>query len=474
MPEPRRCAHSAGSSRAPDAGSVATHHDLLIIGTGSGNTILTPELDDWDVAIVERDVFGGTCLNRGCIPSKMYVYVADLAELARQGPALGVHTSYDGCDWKAIRDRVFGRIDAIAEAGEAYRESLDHVTVYRGSGAFVAPRQLAVGDDVITADHVVLAAGARPHIPDVPGLAAVPYHTSDTIMRLDALPEHLVVVGGGYIGAELSHVFGSLGSRVTLITRGDTLLRDEDDDVRLRFTECMADRFELLSSTQLLAARERDGNIELDVSVAGSHRTVRGDSVLIATGRVPNSDELGVERAGVAVDAQGFVITDEYLRTSAPGVWALGDLCNPAMLKHAANADARVISHNLAHPDALRAVDRRFLPHAVFGWPQVASVGPTERELRAQGVPYVCSLRAYASTAYGWAMEDTTSFCKLLAHRDTRQLLAAHIIGPQAPTLIQQLIQGMRFGQTVDEMAVDQYYIHPAMSEVVEQALLGL
>jgi mycothione reductase len=453
---------------------VAKHHDLLIIGTGSGNTILTPGFDHWDVGIVERDAFGGTCLNRGCIPSKMYVYAADLAELARQGPALGVETRYDGCDWKAIRDRVFGRVDAIAESGEAYRESLDNVTVYRGSGTFVAPRRLTVADDIVTADHVVIAAGARPDIPDVPGLSAVPFHTSDTIMRVDALPEHLIVVGGGYIGAELSHVFGSLGSTITVVTRGDTLLRDEDDDVRMRFTECMSHRFEVLLSTQLLAARERDGNVELDVSVDGEHRTVRGDCLLVATGRLPNSDDLGVARAGVQVDPHGFVVTDAYLRTSAPGVWALGDICNPAMLKHAANADARVISHNLLHPDALRAADRRFLPHAVFGWPQVASVGPTERALRAQGVPYVCSRRPYASTAYGWAMEDTTSFCKLLAHRDTRQLLAAHIIGPQAPTLIQQLIQGMRFGQTVDEMATEQYYIHPAMSEVVEQALLDL
>ena len=153
---------------------------------------------------------------------------------------------------------------------------------------------------------------------------------------------------------------------------------------------------------------------------------------------------------------------------------ALGDICHAAQLKHAANADAKIVAHNLAHPGDLRAVDRRFLPHAVFGHPQVASVGPTERELSADGVPYVSCTRDYASTAYGWAMEDTTSFVKLLAHRDTRRLLGAHIIGPQASTLIQQLIQGMRFDQTVDEMARDQYYIHPALTEVVEQALLEL
>jgi mycothione reductase len=196
--------------------------------------------------------------------------------------------------------------------------------------------------------------------------------------------------------------------------------------------------------------------------------------LLVATGRVPNSDELGVAATGVDVDALGFVITDEYLRTSATGVWALGDICNPAMLKHAANEDARVIAHNVVSPGDLRAVDRRFLPHAVFGHPQVASVGATERELSAADVPITVSLKPYGSSAYGWAMEDTESLCKLIAHRDTRQLLGAHIVGPQASTLLQQLIQGMQFGLTVDQMARGQYYIHPAPTEVVEQALLDL
>jgi mycothione reductase len=455
------------------------HHDLLIIGTGSGNSIIGPEHDDLDIAIVERDRFGGTCLLRGCIPSKMYVYAADLAELARSGPRLGVDTRMHGVDWKAIRDRVFERIDAISDGGEAYRESLDNVTVYRGDARFIGERRVVVGDEVITADQIVLAAGARPMIPDVPGLADVGFHTSDTIMRIDELPEHLLVVGGGYIAAELAHVFGALGSRVTIVARGDTLLRAEDDDIRMRFTECTRRRFDVLCSTQVLAAREgglATGNrsIELDVSVDGDHRTIEGDMLLIATGRIPNGDELQVEAAGVALDTLGYVVTDEHLRTTAPGVWALGDICNPDMLKHAANADARVVAHNLVHPEALRAIDRRFMPHAVFGYPQVASVGATERELLHAEVPIRVAVQQYGSTAYGWAMEDEHGLCKVIAHAETRQVLGAHIVGAQASTLIQQLIQGMRFGLTVDQMAREQYYIHPALTEVVEQALLQL
>jgi mycothione reductase len=456
------------------------HHDLLIIGTGSGNSVIGPEHDHLDIAIVERDVFGGTCLNRGCIPSKMYVYAADLAELARSGPALGVDTRFHGSDWKAIRDRVFDRIDPIAAGGEAYRKGLDNFTVYQGDGRFVGERALRVVgdglDETVTADQVVIAAGGRVSVPDVPGLQDVPFHTSDTIMRIDELPEHLLVYGGGYIAAELAHVFGALGVRITIIARSATMLTFEDDDIRMRLTEVYRHRpgFDVLCSTQVLAARRGGEGIELDISVDGEHRTITGDMLLVATGRVPNTDELDVAATGVDVDTLGFVLTDEHLRTTAPGVWALGDICNPAMLKHAANEDARVVAHNIVSLDDLLVIDRSALPHAVFGHPQVASVGATERELSAAGVPITVSLKPFGASAYGWAMEDTESLCKVIAHRETRLLLGAHIVGPQAATLLQQLVQGMRFGLTVDQMARGQYYIHPALTEVVEQALLDL
>ena len=450
------------------------HFDLVIIGAGSGNTLLTPFFDDWNVAIVERDTFGGTCLNRGCIPSKMFVYAADVAEIARQGPRLGVSTRFDGANWRAIRDRVFDRIDPIAASGEKYRLSLPNITVFKDTGRFVGHKQLAVGDEIITGDQFVIAAGSRARLPLAAGFNSLPYHTSDTIMRLDELPEHLVIMGGGYIASEMAHIFGSLGSRITIVHRSPTLLRNQDDDIAMRFTEIYRHRFEVLTSTQVLSAREKRGTIELEVSVDGNHRRVQGDCLLVAVGRIPNSDELGVTTTGVTVDSAGFVVTDAQLRTATDGIWALGDITNPAMLKHTANNEADLIAHNIEHPDAMKAVDRRFVPNAVFGHPQVASVGATEHDLLARGVPYLVAQRDYGSTAYGWAMEDTESFCKVLAHRDTRLLLGAHIIGPQASTLIQQLVQGMRFGQTVDELAREQLYAHPALTEVVEQALLDL
>ena len=449
--------------------------DLMIIGAGSGNSVIGPEHDDWDIAIVERDRFGGTCLNVGCIPSKMFVYTAEIAELASGGEQLGVRTRFDEADWPAIRDRIFGKIDPIAEDGRVYREQLPNVTVYRGTGRFVGPKRLAVGDEVISADRVVIAAGGRPTVPPVPGLAECGYHTSDTIMRLDQLPERLLVIGAGYIAAELGGVIGAFGSKITFLLRGDTFLRREDHDISSRFTAAYSERFDVRTHTRLLEARRDGQDIVIDLIDRNGNRTeVRGDQLLVATGRRPNTDRLDPAAGGIELDGRGFVITDEQLRTSAEGVWALGDITNPIQLKHVANHEARVVRHNLTDPQNPATVDHRYIPHAVFGYPQVAGVGLTEQECRRKEIAYVSHTQPYGRAAYGWAMEDTGSVAKVIAHAETRRLLGAHIIGPQAPTLIQQLIQGMHFDLTVDEMARGQYYIHPALPEVVEQALLEL
>ena len=446
------------------------HHDLLIIGAGSGNSIIGPEHDGWDVAIAEPWDFGGTCMNRGCIPSKMFVHAADLALSARRGPALGVHTSFQAADWPAIRDRVFGRIDPIAAAGLEYRNSLENVTVYRHSARFTGERTVDLGGLEVTADRIVIAAGARSLVPDVPGLADTPFCTSDDVMRLDELPDRLVILGGGFIAAEMAHVFDGLGSRVTIVHRGDLMLRGADEDVRRCITAAYVDRMDVRLETTVSRV-SHDGTYEILLS-DGS--TLQADQLLVATGRKPNGDRLEVHRAGITLDERGYIITDDQLRTGADGIWALGDVTNPRQLKHTANAEARIVAHNLADPTELQSVDRSVVPHAVFGHPQVGSVGHTEKELVDSGRPHIVATRRYADTAYGWAMEDSTGFAKVLADPDTRLLLGAHIVGPQAPTLVQQLIQGMATGLTVDQMARQQLYIHPAMPELVEQVLLDL
>lgn len=450
------------------------HYDLIILGTGSGNSIITPDFDDWKIAIVEKGVFGGTCLNRGCIPSKMFVYAADVVEQARHAAELGVDITVDGVRWADIVDRVFGRIDPIAAGGEDYRRGLDHVTVFNGHARFTGPKSVSVGDVEISGDHIVVATGAAPNVPPVAGLEAAGFHTSDTIMRLPAVPKRLAILGGGYIATEMGHVFEALGSEVTMLVRGPRLLRNEDEEVSIRFTEVFGERCKLVLGASIDSVhRNEAGELDIEVSVDGHQEKIVADEILVATGRTPTTEGLDLHLAGIACH-DGYIVTDDQLRTNVDGVWALGDITNPSQLKHTANAEARVVAHNIAHPEDLRAVDLWPTPHAVFSHPQVASVGATEQELRGAGTAYLVGRRDHAGTAYGWAMEDRSGFCKILADPESRLILGAHIIGPQAATLIHQLIQGMKFGQTVDDLATGFLYIHPALSELVENALLAI
>ena len=497
--------------------------DLVIVGTGSANSIPGPEFDDWSIAIIERGTFGGTCLNVGCIPSKMFVYAADVADTIATAGAYGIAASFDGADWPAIRDRVFGRIDPIASGGRGYRIGAEcpNIAVFEGDARFVSDRRLAVrmadgSTESVSGRHVVLGAGARAFVPPYRGLGTVPFHTSDTVMRLDSLPESMIVLGGGYIACELGYVFSALGTKVTVVNRSDRLLRAEDDDVSAAFTTAAQRHFDLrlgatVSSVRGAAATSSpvrgaaatsspvrggaspggefvytaDGSpsahgntYTVEFTRDGRAESVSAEVLLVATGRVPNGDQLALDLAGVD-DDDGRVLTDEFFRTSAPGVWAFGDLSSVTQLKHLANAQVRALRHNLLVAEGqadgpMRAVREDLVPHAVFSHPQVASVGLTEQDARAAGLPITVANKPFGHTAYGWAMEDTASFAKLIAHAETRKLLGAHIIGPQASTLIQQLIGGMAFGQTVDQMAHDQFYIHPALTEVIENALLEL
>lgn len=454
------------------------HYDLIIVGAGSGNSIIGPEHDDWRIAMVERSLFGGTCMNRGCIPTKMFVYAADLAEHAAHSDRYGIRTSFDGADWQAIVHRVFGRIDPIADGGLDYRMGLPNVDVHAHTAHFVGERTLEVGGKRITGDQIVIAAGARSFIPDVPGIDDVPFHTSDTIMRIPRLPEHLIVFGGGFIANEMAHVFGSLGSKVTIITRGHRLLQAEDHDVAQRITEVAAERFDLALGSEVHAVRRHGDGIAVDVTCTGGRRTVEGDVLLVAAGRIPNSDQLKVQAAGVEVDDVGAVRVDRYGRTTATGIWALGDINGRHQLKHMANGEAKAVRHNISHPDDLRAFDERPAPHAVFTSPQIGAVGLTEAQAQVRhadhGDPFCVINHPYGDAAYGWAMEDTTGFCKLIGDPRTRTVVGAHVIGYQASILVQLLVQGIHLGNTADEMALGQVWIHPALSEVVEQALLKL
>jgi mycothione reductase len=442
--------------------------DLIIIGTGSGNAI--PEyLDDWKIAIVERDVFGGTCINRGCIPSKMFVLPADVAEDARHSARLGLDITVNGSDWNAIRDRVFGRIDPISVDGREYRaHGSANITLIEGTAGFVAPKVLDVEGRRITADHILIAAGTRPTIPPIAGLVETGFHTSDSIMRLDAFPDRLGIIGGGFIAAEMGHVFEGLGAEVSVFTRSNRMLRMFDDEVSTSFTETFAKRVDLHVS-QLPTRIERRAT---GIVIHRHDLEIEVDELLVATGREPNSDLLETDRGGIGLRQHGTIAVDEHMRTNVDGVWAIGDIANDWQLKHVANQEARVAFWNIAHPDELHRIDYRAVPAAVFSAPQVAAVGATEADARAAGLDFVVGRRKYGDTAYGWALVDETSFAKVLVERSSRSILGAHVIGPQAATLIQPLVQAMQFAQTADDVAHQQFWIHPALTEVVENALI--
>jgi mycothione reductase len=457
------------------------HFDIAIIGTGSGNTILDERYTDKRIAICEQGTFGGTCLNVGCIPTKMFVYAAEIAETARDSTRFGVDAIVNDVRWSDIVSRVFGRIDPIAMGGENYRRSLPNVSVFDSNTRF-GPMQpngpyslRAESGDEFTADQVVIAAGSRVVVPDAIAECGVPYYTSDTIMRIGGLPKHLIIVGGGYVAAEFAHTFSSLGTRVTLIIRGSTMLRHCDDTVCERFTDIASKKWEIHNHHNVIGATQDETGITLKLD-DGS--TVHGDTVLVATGRKPNGDQLDAESAGVEVRDDGRVVVDEYQRTTARGIFALGDVSSDYQLKHVANHEARRVRENLLldwdDTDSLMRSDHRYVPSAVFTDPQIAMVGLTENQARAKGFNISVKVQDYGDVAYGWAMEDTTGIAKIIVEAETGKILGAHIMGHQASSLIQPIIQAMSFGLAGQDMARGQYWIHPALPEVIENALLAL
>ncbi|MBB4853904.1 mycothione reductase [Mycobacteroides chelonae] len=464
-------------------------YDLVIIGSGSGNSLPDERFADQQIAIIDRGVYGGayggTCLNVGCIPTKMFVYPADLADEAREGARLGVDSSVGETRWADIRERVFGRIDPLAAGGLRYRvQDCPNITVFQQEARFIEPgsdgdddpvHRLRLADGtVVETRQVVIAAGSRPVIPPVIAESGVPFHTNDDIMRLPELPGRVVIVGSGFIATEFAHVFSGMGSAVTVIARGPLLLRAQDETIARRFTDVVSARWDVRLNAEVVAAREiGNGGVEVNLT-DGS--TVAGDVLLVATGRTPNGDQLDVSAAGLTLDDKGRVPVDQYQRTPVRGIYALGDVSSHYLLKHVANHEARVVQANLLSgwDSPATASDHRFVPGAVFTRPQVASVGLSEEQARQRGIDVAVKVQAYGDIAYGWAMEDTEGLCKLIADRSTGLLVGAHIIGYQAAALIQSLITAMSFSIPAREMARGQYWIHPALPELIENALLGL
>lgn len=448
----------------------------MVIGSGSGNMVIDDAFADRDVAIVEATEFGGTCLNRGCIPTKMLAYSAEVADTVTISETYDVDARLEDLRWRDLRDRVFGRLDPIAREGRQGRQQSDFVTVYAGQARFTGERRLTVdlddgGEAELEADQIVVAAGARPVVPPPVADSGLPFHTSDTIMRIDAPPRRLAVLGGGYIAAELAHVFQAAGSEIVMVEMADHLLGPQDETVTQRFTEIAAKSYELHLGRSLDRLEGQPGALRL---VLDDGHVVEADMLLVVAGRTSNADELDATAGGLELTDDGRIAADETQRTNVAGVWALGDVSSPVQLKHVANREAEAVVHNLLHPDDLRTVSHDLVPAAIFTSPQIGTVGRTEQECRDEGLDYVSAQVEYADVAYGWAMEDETGFCKVLAERGTGRILGAHIMGVQAPTLIQPLVIAMTFGIDAAALSGQPYWIHPALTEVIDNALRQL
>lgn len=440
--------------------------ELAVVGSGSGNAVVGREWAGRSVAIVDdAPAFGGTCLNRGCIPTKMLVHPADVVEAVRHGARIGV-VGTASADWHAVQERVFGRIDANAAASERWRIGQPGVHVVREHVHLEDARTLVTASgERIRAERLVIAVGSRPR--PIVGVDAALVHTSDTVMRIPTLPPTAVIVGGGAIAVELAHVLSAFGVEVTLVLRGQRVLSAEDAAVSDLATRAAADRWTVLRGRTVVAV---DAVGEGRRATLDDGTVLETGLVLNATGRVPNADALGAA-ALFDTHADGRLVTDARLRVLAhgepvEGVYALGDVTSAHQLKHVANEHARVVRANLrgeAAEDRLAPI-----PQAIFGHPEIASFGVRGQDAPADAVVVD---RAYSSTAYGWAMEDESSFARLVVGRDGT-ILGAHVAGPHAAILIQPLVLAASQGQSVRGLARSLYWPHPALTEVIENALL--
>ncbi|MEF8863060.1 MAG: dihydrolipoyl dehydrogenase [Haloarculaceae archaeon] len=446
-----------------------TDFDVLVIGGGTGNNVAAAAADaELETALVEPGPLGGTCLNRGCNPSKMLIQAANAANHVRDAERFHVDATLGGVDHAAIVDEMDDLLGGIAEDMESRYRKKEHLTLFEERTEFVDERTVALDGGAVTAEKIVVAAGSRPIVPPIDGLDGIDYLTSQDALYLREPPESLVVMGGGYIAVELGYFFDAMGTDVTIVEMMDSLLPREDGEIAAAFTDIAADRHEVYTGHRVTAVEEiDDGHAVHAETEAGEELTVEGSEVLVALGRRPNSDTLDLDAAGIEVDDRGFLVTNEYLETTAENVWAQGDIAGNALFKHSGDYETRHTIANVVR-DEDRTVDLSAMPHAIFTEPQIAGVGATEEDLEAEGTEYVVGRADYTDSAMGRAKKLDHGFVKVLAAPDG-EILGAHAIGYEASTLLHEAVLAKRTGATVEDVA-GAIHAHPTLSKVIEAA----
>jgi len=455
---------------------MAQRFDAIIIGTGQAGPALAARLAGagMKLAVIERGRFGGTCVNTGCIPTKTLIASAYAAQLARRaaeyGVTIGGPVAVDMKQVKARKDKISGR---SSNGVEQWMRGLENVTVYQGHARFDSAHGVQVNGELLEADRIYVNVGGRALVPPMPGLDQVPYLTNSGMMDVDFLPEHLIIIGGSYIGLEFAQMYRRFGARVTVVEKGPRLIQREDEDVSQAVREILeGEGVEIRLNANCMTARRDGDNIAVGVDCASGAPEVHGSHLLLAVGRVPNTDDLGLDKAGVETDAHGYIKVDEQLRTNVSGIWALGDCNGRGAFTHTSYNDYEIVAANLLDNDP-RAVADRIPAYALFIDPPLGRAGMTEREARQSGRKVLVGTRPM--TRVGRAVEkgESLGFMKVVVDAETRMILGAAILGLTGDEVIHSLLDIMyaKAPYTTISRAV---HIHPTVSELVPTLLQDL
>jgi pyruvate/2-oxoglutarate dehydrogenase complex dihydrolipoamide dehydrogenase (E3) component len=446
-----------------------TRHDAIVIGTGQSGPSLAGRLvaAGRNVAIVERKAFGGTCVNTGCIPTKTLVASAYAAHIARRAAEFGVTIDGEvGVDMKAVKARK-DAVAAVSRHGlERWLRNLAGCTVYDGHARFVSPRQVSVGDRLLEAEQIFINVGGRASAPPISGLDQVDYLTNSSMMEIDILPRHLIIIGGSYIGLEFAQIYRRFGSKVTVIELAPRLIAREDQDVSVAVAEILtSEGIDVRLDAKCLAVAREGADIAVDVACAGASNRIVGSHLLLAVGRRPNTDELGLDKAGVAVDARGYIQVDDQLRTNVPGIWALGDCNGRGAFTHTSYNDFEIVAANLLDDDCRRVTDR-ITAYNLYVDPPLGRAGMTETEVRASGRPALIAKLPMEKVGRAFEKGETRGFMKILVDRESRLFLGASLLGIGGDEVIHTLLDLMyaKAPYTVLQRAM---HIHPTVSELL-------
>lgn len=448
-------------------------YDIIIVGSGAGMNIVDQAVKAGNrVALVEKGPLGGTCLNRGCIPSKMWIYPADIIREIEDAAGVGVQARLEKVDFELIRRRTWEVVMRGRRHIEDAVSTDPRVKLFNVEGRFVGDHTIEAGSDRIHAPRIVIAAGARSRIPPIPGLDGVRHITSESIFDITSLPKSIIMIGGGYKSCEFAHFFSAMGVRTSIVQRNVRLLPDEEPEISLIVKEKLGEHVSISTDQTVKGVRSVRGGIEVTREDRGTGAVVREEAemLFIGAGMQSNADRLDVGATGVRTDEQGFVKVDRYLRTSSPGIWALGDITGLHMFRHTANYESQLVWYNMSNEEPAET-DEHAIPHAVYTYPTVASVGMTEETARTNGSSYLVGYNRYADVAKGRAMADNTGLVKVVVEKGTQRILGVHIAGKDADLLVQQMVYLMNAEDMSYMPMVRSQVIHPALSEVLVSAL---